>query len=147
MSATPLSDFISAVVADFGPGPLRAFHAAFMTSDLGVQTIGVPADAVGEYRVAAGDNVRMAQVATPDGRIMVKACADPRVFAQRYNFGINATISGRRLLDMVLEVRELEGVLVCSAASAHSIPIGRAEIAEVLRLPPQRSKRPWWKQW
>jgi hypothetical protein len=147
MSATPLSDFISALVADSGPGPLRAFHEVLMTSDLGVQIIGAPADAVGEYRVAAGDNIRITLVATPDGRIMVKACADPRVFVQRYNFGINATISGRRLLEMVLKVPESEGVLVCSAASAHSVPIGRAEIAEVLRLRPPRSKRPWWKLW
>ena len=147
MSDTPLSDYISALIADFGPDPLQAFHTAFITADLGVRMINVPVHAAGEYRVAKGDDIRMAYVVTPDGRTMVKACADPRIFAQRYNYAINATMTGGSLLEMVLGVPELEGVLVCSAASDHSIPIGRAEIPEVLRLQALRSKRPWWKLW
>lgn len=147
MSETPLSDLISAFVSDQRPEALRAFHTALLSADLGVKVRGVPAGTVGTYRVAAGDDVRMVQVATPDGRIMLKACADPRAFAQRYDAAINATITGRRLLEMVREAPGVEGVLVCSAASLHSIPIGRAEIHALLSPEPASPRRPWWRVW
>jgi hypothetical protein len=75
----------------------------------------------------------LALVGTPDGRRMVKACADPALFVQRYpDTRINVLMVGRELLQMLAKVDESDGVLVCSATTFQSVPIDRAAAAAVL---------------
>ena len=133
-SMTPLSDLISALVASPSDEAFAELFRAFLDASVGVKLANVPAHAEGAYRIAAQDRVTMAFVHTPDGRSMVKACADPRVFSQKYAGAINAEMRGRQMLEMVLKVPELDGVLVCSAASFHSVPVSRAAIPGLLGL-------------
>jgi hypothetical protein len=147
VSDTPLSDLITALLEDGQASTMRKFHRYLLDASLGVSVDGIPAGAAGAYQVTAHDQVKMPAVSTPDGRRMVKACADPRVFVQRYDYPINAEMLGRTLLEMVLKVPQLDGVLVCSAASFHSIPIGRDDAASVLSLRPISGRAPWWKIW
>jgi hypothetical protein len=78
---------------------------------------------------------------------MVKACADPEVFASRYpDTKITALMSGEAVLGAVAADSDIDGVLVCSASSFHSVPIGRSD-ATTRPSQPANSVRPWWKFW
>lgn len=127
-----MSDAITALLADARPHILERFHGCFLDASLGVMLVGVPANAHGTFQISENDDVTIAFVDTPDGRRMVKACADPKVFVHRFAFPINAEMKGRELLEMVLKVSEIDGVLVCSANSFHSVPIGKEEAIRVL---------------
>jgi hypothetical protein len=152
MSDTPLSDLISAL-RDDPDGHLRAeLHAVFMASILGLEAEGMPSNrAPGEtFEVGPGDQIRMKLVGTPDGRRMIKACADPRAFAARYpDAAITALMRGHHLLERMLKDPNLDGVLVCSAASFHSTPISRDDATRLLAPPEQTTPAPrrgwrWW---
>jgi hypothetical protein len=143
MSETPLSDRITTVLSDPGAEARASFIELFLSSRLGVIIAGVPKDvAPGVYKVKSSDTVTMVTVTTPDGRRMVKACADPTIFAQRYEPAINGDMLGRDILEMTLKVDDVDGVLVCSAASFHSIPLFQREIRQILG-----GARPWWRLW
>jgi SseB protein N-terminal domain len=152
MSDTPLSDLISALGSHPNRSAVAEFHDSFMTSRLGVIASGLPADRVpGEtFQVGPGDRIALQTVQIPDGRRMIKACADPRIFVERYpGTNITAEMLGRDLLGMVLQSSEFDGVLVCSAASFRSAPIGRDEATRLLGAAgsPRPKARPWWKIW
>jgi hypothetical protein len=100
------------------------------------------------FQTGSTDRMTLALVATPDGRRMVKACADPSLFIQRYpETKINVVMVGRELLQMLAKVPDVDGVLVCSATSFHSVPIDRAVAAQSLVPRQGDSGRPWWKLW
>jgi hypothetical protein len=152
MSETSLSDLITALLENANERAWANFHALFLVSELGIEATGLPSNrAPGEtFQVGASDRMTTKVVQTPDGRSMVKACADPHVFARRYpDAAITAGMRGRDLLEMVMKSPELDGVLVCSAVSFHSVPIGRADAERLLRRgrsEPEKA-RPWWKFW
>jgi len=141
--ATPLSDLITAVVHGGGDGAYVAFKAALLDAPMGV-VLSKSTLPAGTHVVSASDQVTMPLVMTPDGRRMVKGCADPAAFSRRYG-GVGGDMPGRSFLEMVLKVEEAEGVLICSAASEHSIPITRDEIAQLLRW--EGTRKPWWAFW
>lgn len=128
----PLSDVMARVLADPTPEHWRAFHAAFLRSRLGVVASGIPPEAGGAYRVAAGDHVGLARAATPDGRVMLLACADRETFIQRFHARFNAEMLGRELAVTALANPDCQGILVNSAASFESLAIDRAQLAALL---------------
>jgi hypothetical protein len=130
----PLSDLISALALAPVDDAVLALHRAFLVARVGVNASTLPAHARGAYQSTGEDWITMSFVMTADGRTMVKACADLRVFDERYPGAITCEMVGRHMLEMVLKVPELQGVLLCSAASFHSVPLGRAAIPDLLAL-------------
>jgi hypothetical protein len=65
---------------------------------------------------------------------MMKSCADPSVFEEKYKAGINALMSGREILKMLMKLSDIDGVLVCSAATFNSYPIYRDRAKVLLEL-------------
>jgi hypothetical protein len=146
--ATPLSDTITDLLADSSEEAFAAFVRTFRRSTLGVVASALPpARRPGETFQAGSGDVRFVPVTTPDGRRMFKACADPETFALRFpEPRINALMSGDEILGMVAKMPDLEGVLVCSASSFHSVPITRAD-AERALSGQSTAKARWWKFW
>lgn len=130
---------------------MAAFHQAFRTARVGMVVPDLPAAPAGT--AMDGGGMQMPLYGTPNGLSVVRACADPEVFARRYDPSINALMIGEAVLEMTLKVGSVAaGVLVASAASEHSILIPNARIAELLGAradgataePPSK---PWWKLW
>jgi hypothetical protein len=146
--AKPLSDAISQLRGDSSSEAFRFFVGTFRQSILGVVATALPPDRkAGEtFRAGAGD-VELVVVATPDGRRMLKACADPDAFVIRFpETKINALMSGEQILDMLAKAPDLAGVLVCSASSLHSAPITLADAQDTLAAS-SNSKSRWWEFW
>jgi hypothetical protein len=129
---TPLSDLMTRVLDERSDEARRAFYQAFLRSPVGViASGGEPGPEPGSMR-----NVGFARAATPDGRVMLLACADRNAFAQNFHARFNEQILGRELARAVLGIPDCEGILVNSAASFHSIAIPRDELATLLDPPP-----------
>jgi hypothetical protein len=122
----PLSDLMTRALEDASGEAMRAFHRAFMDAPIGVDASRVPGGADGVYHTA------FARAATPDGRVMVLACADRAAFARRFHDRFNADVRGRELAAAVLGIPDCAGILVNSAASFHSIAIDREQLAFLL---------------
>jgi hypothetical protein len=146
---TPLSDAIAILLSDSRPGSLALFVETFRRSRVGVVVLTLPSNRLpGETFQAGPGEVSLALVSTPDGRRMVKACADPETFASRYpDTTITALMLGEAVLGVVAAASDIDGVLVCSASSFHSVPIGRSDAATGPSRPTSYSSRPWWKFW
>jgi hypothetical protein len=130
---TPLSDLMTQALEDSSGVRTQAFHRAFLASRVGVIASGLPEGGEpGESRSAAGSPVGLARAATPDGRVMVLACADRDAFVQKFHARFNVEMLGSELAAMALRLPDCEGILVNSAAGFHSIAIPRAQLAELL---------------
>lgn len=152
MSVTPLSDLITTLLASSDQATFAKFDDLFLRSQVGVVASGLPTNRChGEgFRVGEHDRVTLELVETPDGRAMIKACADPEVFCRRYpDTKITALMLGRDVLETMLTDPMIDGVLVCSAMSFHSIPIGKADAQRLVAASATRapSPKPWWKFW
>lgn len=131
-SPTPLSDLMTRVLDEGSDESRRAFHQAFLRSPVGViASGGEPGPEPGCMR-----NVGFARAATPDGRVMLLACADRDAFAQKFHARFNLQILGRELARAVLGIPDCEGILVNSATSFHSIAIPRDQLAALLETAP-----------
>ncbi|KIG11885.1 hypothetical protein DB30_02332 [Enhygromyxa salina] len=74
-----------------------------------------------------------------NGAEVVRVCADPKVFARRYDPKLNALMTGREAVQMLLKLDDsVQGILLASAASEHSLFIPRADARELLQ------PRSWW---
>ncbi len=146
MSPTPLSDLITRLVQGGDDSIATEFHAAFADARVGV-TIDQPPD-VPNGTTIDGGGLQMPKFRTPDGRAVVRACADPEIFVERYDPTVNARTSGRAVLEMVLQLDpDVVGVLVASAASEHSVLIKRDRIPSILAGETTMANKPWWKFW
>ena len=133
---TPLSDLLTLALNDTSGAHEQAFRRAFLVSRVGVIASGLPdGGEPGEHRSAAGNPVGLARAATPDGRVMVLACADRAAFVQKFHARFNADMLGSELAALALRLPDCEGILVNSAASSHSIAIPRAQLTELLGHP------------
>lgn len=132
MTKTPLSDLISLVLRDRSQNAMSRFHEGFLVASVGVEVEGLPPTGqLGQRIDASGSKIR--SVETPDGRVMVRASADPDEFVRNYpDRRITGLMTGAEILAMLLKIPQLDGVLVCSATSFHSIPIDRTEAARLL---------------
>ena len=126
---TPLSDLMARVQEQPSDEAWDAFHSAFLDSPLGVIASGFAPGASGTGR----GSVRLARGATPDGRVMVLACADRDAFAQKFHDRFNQEVLGRELARVAIAMPGCEGILVNSAASFHSIAIDRAQLTTLLQ--------------
>jgi hypothetical protein len=132
-SLTPLSDCISALVANETPETLEQLWREMIRARFGVIAVGAPSGVTGLYRVGRGE-VGLGQANTPDGRLMILACADPVTFRQRFaDQGFNADIDARSLFLAAMSNNDCQGVLINSATSTHSLPVSREEIEVLLR--------------
>jgi hypothetical protein len=86
MAEAPLSDAITAVASQGTAASFAAFIEIFLDARVGLLAQNVPADHLpGEtFQTGPSDRMSLALVGTQDGRRMVKACADPSLFVQRY---------------------------------------------------------------
>lgn len=108
------------------------FTRAFLRARLGVIASGIPAEAGGAYRTGPGDRVSLARAATPDGRVMLLACADREAFIRRFHARFNVEMAGRDVARTALANADCQGILVNSAASFESVVIERAQLAALL---------------
>lgn len=122
---TPLSDLMARVLDDPSEPAWVAFHQAFLRSPVGV----IASD-------AEGGGTGLARAATPDGRVMVLACADRDAFAQTFHDRFNRLILGRELARAVLAIPDCHGILLNSAASFNSLAIPREQIPGLLERYP-----------
>lgn len=129
----PLSYRMARVLEAPSAETWAAFHDAFLRSPVGVIASGTPGG-TGTPGTAEGP-VTLARTATPDGRMMVLACADRDAFVRRFHARFNREVLGRELARAVLAMPECQGILINSAASAHSLAIDRAQIPALLQRP------------
>lgn len=143
---TPLSDLMTRVLQEGSDEAWRAFCDAFMRSRVGVVASDVPPTVDEEsakgpiaqtppeggwYRVAAGA-AALGKAATPDGRIMILACADRDAFVQRFHDRFNREVMGWELAQAALVIPGCDGIFVNSAASFHSVALDRARLANLV---------------
>ncbi|MDJ0511703.1 MAG: hypothetical protein QNJ64_21010 [Crocosphaera sp.] len=67
-----------------------------------------------------------------NGHQVIKACADPEIFAINYPQSFTATMNGKELMGMCLKITGVEGLLICSATAFVSYPIYNDKIRELL---------------
>ena len=135
MPDATLSDAIAAVASEETDAAFAAFMELFLGTSVGLIAGNVPEGRrPGEtFSTGPKDRVTLSLVTIPDGRLMVKACADPSTFLQRYpDTKINVLMVGRELLHAVGQMSEVDGVLVCSATQHVSVPIDRIVAAQAL---------------
>src|SRR5688572_17712435 len=101
MSTTPLSDAIGRFLKRDTTENYDRFLAVFMGSSLGVIVTGLPAGASGVITVK-GNGVGCAKGLTPDGRVMLLACADRAVFVTRFDRTFNAELDAATLMNVLL---------------------------------------------
>ena len=161
MSPTPLSDHISALLENPDDSTFTAFVEAFLEAGVGLEAQGLPGgqEHGGQYQIQEGDAVHLPRVVGPDGASRLRACADPDTFSVAFpNLKITAMMTGRALLEMALMDPDLDGVLVCSATSEHSVPIRRQVAVQLVGSQPsaaptttaplsRSAQKPWWKFW
>jgi len=120
----------------------------FAESVFGVMMSGLPKAEPGQKLVVDGSgSVKMQFVSDPDGRRMIKACADPELFDINYPGCINVTMNGRELLELAEKVQDADGILICSATSFHSFPIYKSAYRRVKRAKLMDTSRRWWQFW
>jgi hypothetical protein len=150
MSDASLSDAITAIASHGTDAAFASFVQKFLDARVGLVAQNIPAGRLpGEtFQTGPADSMTFEVVGTPDGRRMVKACADPPLFVRRYpETKINVLMAGRELLQMLAKVAELDGVLVCSATTFQSVPIDRAAAAAALAPRQAPARNPWWRLW
>ncbi len=149
VSETPLSDRISALLERPCNEAFSAFAFAFLEATVGVEALGLPEGLENgeKYEVGADADVRLPRVESPDGHPRLRACADPAAFTLAFpETKLTALMTGRQLLDLALRDDTLDGVLVCSARTSHSVPITRNDAVQLLGAV-LKPKRPWWRLW
>jgi hypothetical protein len=124
-----LSDTITSLVTNPTPEAWELFFEELLRSKLGIIAIGLPPNASGTFQTQGGVSCAMTG---RGGKRLLLSCADPLIFRQRYpDQGFNADLDARAAFSIVLANPDCDGLLVNSAASAHSVPITRAQITAV----------------
>lgn len=143
---TPLSDLMTRVLQDGSDEAWDTFCDAFMRSRVGVIATEIaategdgpppaqlpkPTPPPGWHTVPAG-RVAFGKAATPDGRVMLAACADRDAFVRNFHDRFNREVMGWELAQTVLVIPDCEGILVNSAASFRSLALDRARLARMV---------------
>jgi hypothetical protein len=123
---------------------------SFLEKRVGSKFIGLPINSMHQDQyIVKGNEVTIQLVKDPNGKSMIKACADPVVFDENYPNQITGTMTGRESIGMILVNPEVDGILLCSATSFHSYPIYRERCMELVDAQgaSEDSDKPWWKFW
>jgi hypothetical protein len=149
MTVTPLSDSITPLLESNTKALSDEFERLFINSKLGIIITGLPSHASGtQYQVSGTDQVKCQVVSDDQGNYLIKACADPDIFESKFNVGINAIMTGKDIIEMAIKT-DVQGILICSAASFHSYALYRNRLVYLWDQinKSENSKNPWWKFW
>jgi hypothetical protein len=136
VSLTPLSDRITRYLQSQTDEDYLACARAFLDADVGLWIPGLSGSSGDRVRA---DGMPLPRFVAGNGANVLRVCADPDVFAQRYDPRLNALLTGREAVEMLLKLdNSIQGILLASAASEHSLFIPRADAQKL--LPPQS----WW---
>jgi len=130
----------------------RKFLDLFVRSGLGVIAVGVPEGTSGQIKSTSEKPIHLGQTSYGDGKRRVLAFADPQEFVRNFGQPFNAELKGADLLEMVVENRECDGILVNSAIAEESILISRGtavRLAAQASGPAQRgvkTRNEWWRR-
>lgn len=143
---------ISELISLSGPSWNKAAEAQiaamFAESVFGLLMYGLPPARPGEKMVVDGSrSVTMSYVCDPDGKKMIKACADPELFAVNYPGSFNVTMTGKELLEMAEKLPQADGILLCSATQFVSFPIYKAAYPKLRAAFTVGGRRKWWRFW
>lgn len=148
MSSTPTSDYITKLIDSAPDALVSEFYESFLTSNFGLIMQNLPAMQSGESFTISDDSVTTELVTDPEGNSLIKVCADPEVFEEKYKAGINALMSGKKVLEMLLKTNNTKGILICSAASFHSYPIYIETANKILNnVYEEIDLKKWWQFW
>jgi len=143
-----ISELITALAEEQSRGTAAKIKMMLLDSISDLLMKGLPSGELGSgYTIGAGDIVSMPIVADPDGKRMIKACAEPTLFERNYPGSINPAVAGRDLVAMALKVKRAEGILVCSATSYHSYPIYKADYPRLLERSAGETEKRCWRFW
>jgi hypothetical protein len=143
-----ISELISNLAASGDQSAVLQLEGMFAESVFGLLVSGLPKMEPGQKFVVDGSgSVTMQFVSDPNGRRMIKACADPKLFDINYPGCINVMLNGRELLEMAEKIPEADGILICSATSFYSFPIYKAAYHRVRGAKPMDTPRKWWQFW
>lgn len=143
-----ISELITKMSTSADKRAVAHLESIFAESVFGLLMDGLPKCEPGQTLVIDGSgSVMMPLVEDPNGRKMIKACADPDIFHVNYPDCINVTMTGKELVEMAEKVPEAEGILICSAMSFHSLPIYRAAYQRVTCVKGAATSRKWWQVW
>ncbi len=143
-----ISELITALAAEQSRDIVTKIELMFPDSIFGLLMDGLPSGETGSgYTIGADDIVSVSLVADPDGKRMIKACADPALFERNYPGSVNVTMTGRDLVEMALKMKRAGGILVCSATSCHSYPIYRADFPRLLERSAGETEKRRWRFW
>ena len=96
-----ISELISNLAASGDQSAVLRLEGMFAESVFGLLMSGLPKVEPGQKLVVDGSgSVTMQFVSDPNGRRMIKACADPELFDVNYPGCINVMMNGRELLEM-----------------------------------------------
>lgn len=124
MSDMRISDLISILVDSYDETAIRRLERMIPDSSFGIALVGLPDGQPGEtFTVDGSGTITMQCVGGPNNQPMIKACADPDLFAQNFPNNFNALMTGKELVEMAQKLPEAEGILICSATSFHSYPL------------------------
>lgn len=116
-----ISELISKLATTNDQTAVAQLEASFAESVFGLLMTGVPLGKAGQTVAAAGTTLSF--VHDPNGKRMIKACADPDLFNVNFPGCINVLMPGKGLLEMAEKMPNADGILLCSALSFHSFAI------------------------
>ena len=125
-----ISEHISQLAKSESPNSVVAIERMFLTESFGLLFEGMPeGKQSGETIDASG--LKLQLVADPQGKRMIKACADPEVFAKNYPNSFNGTMTGMQIMQMIEKSPDIDGILICSATSFNSYAFHREELKRI----------------
>jgi len=143
-----ISELISEFATSGNRSAIKQLEAKFDESVFGLLMSGLPKAKHGQGILVDGSgSVTMQYVTDPQGRRMIKACADPELFDVNYPGCINATLTGREIVEMLEKLPDADGILICSATSFHSFPLYKAADLKFEGTKPSDPPRKWWQLW
>jgi hypothetical protein len=142
-----ISELISQLSTSPSPKTALELEDMFLDTPVGISVTGLPQRAPGTKYIAGKNELKIKFVVDPNGKHMIKACADPETFVKNYQENITATMTGREIIEMILEMPNIDGVLICSATSFNSYPIYKDRGKMLLNNKREKSNKSWWQFW
>jgi hypothetical protein len=128
MSADSLSTYIESLQKAWAQPEFEALLARLHASPVGVLAGKNKPDEPIQATLLDGEPIALSSTTHGDGLRRIVAFAEPHEFVKRFGPRLNAEVSGKTLMEVVLENEGCHGIILNSATSANSITIGRNDI-------------------
>jgi hypothetical protein len=129
MSTFSISSRIESLQRAWAQPEFESLLAALHQASVGVlASRNKPDEPIQATWLDEGETIALSSTAHGDGKRRVVAFAEPREFIQKFGPRLNAEVSGKSLMELVLANEACHGIILNSATSATSIAIGRADI-------------------